>query len=154
MLKNSFTTSMFFLVFLYFGNLFVQAQVDTPKIEIGGHFTFINIEPPTFGGFAQNRTSDPGLGTRITYNLTRVFSLEAEVNYFPSVQNDNPILGPSNGGRKVQGLFGTKIGTRRDKFGIFGKVRPGVIHFSDVFNCWARDPQTQGAAHIPGQNLL
>src|SRR6266496_1100652 len=124
MFKYAFAISIFILVFLYAGHWSAPAQVNTPKIEIGGHFTLINQEPPIISGFAPTRIADSGLGASLTCNLTRIFSLEAEVNYFPSVKDDNPNLGPSNGGRKVQGLFGAKIGVRRNKFGIFGKVRP------------------------------
>src|SRR5690606_21779365 len=38
--------------------------------------------------------------------------------------------GPFSGGEKTQVLFGAKYGIRKKKFGVFGKVRPGFIHFN------------------------
>jgi hypothetical protein len=93
MLKTVFAVVVLCLALLHFGEVAAQAQVDKQRIEIGGHITFINLEPPTFGGFARERTSDPGLGANFAYNLTRAFSLEAEVNYFPRVQDVNPFVG-------------------------------------------------------------
>jgi hypothetical protein len=148
MRKNALAVIILSLAFLHFGNSSAQGQVDAPKVEVGGQFTFINLQPPTFNGFLGDRSGDLGFGGRITYNLTKVFSLEAEVNYFPEVKNVNPFLGPSNAGRKVQGLFGAKAGIRRDKFGIFGKVRPGLMHFSGVFDCLGQgDPDLQCGPH-------
>lgn len=138
----------FGFAFAGFGSSPAQAQVQPPKFEIGGHFTFLNMTPPTFSFFADKKTSDSGLGATLTYNLTRVFSLEAEVNYFPRIQDNNPNLGPSNGGRKVQSLFGVKAGHRTDKFGVFAKARPGLMHFSGVFDCLGkRNPDTQCGPH-------
>jgi hypothetical protein len=34
-------------------------------------------------------------------------------------------------GRVKQGLFGLKVGRKFDKFGVFGKVRPGFINYSN-----------------------
>src|SRR5260370_40452999 len=35
------------------------------------------------------------------------------------------------GGRKTEGLFGVKLGARTKRVGVFGKVRPGFVHFSN-----------------------
>jgi hypothetical protein len=54
-------------------------------------------------------------------------ALEAQFDFFP---NRRRFRGFRNGGRIAQGLFGVKAGKRFDKFGIFGKVRPGFTSFS------------------------
>jgi hypothetical protein len=135
MRKNFLAVAIFCAVFLHPGHSSAQAQTDPPKVEVGGQFTFINLKPATFNGVAQSTTSDLGVGGRTTFNLNRAFSLEAEVNFFPSVKGENSILGAENNGRKVEALFGGKAGIRREKYGLFGKVRPGLMHFSEVFDC-------------------
>lgn len=148
MRRNILAVAILYLAFLHVGILSAQAQAEPPKVEVGGQFTFINLAPATFNGISQVRFSDLGVGGRTTFNLAKAFSLEAEVNYFPSVKRDNPILGPANNGRKVQALFGGKAGIRREKYGLFAKVRPGLMHFSGVFDCLGpRDPDTQCGPH-------
>lgn len=98
-----------------------QAQTkadDPPKREIGVHFTSLSL--------GTDRT-EAGLGTRFTYNLTKSFAVEAEGNLLPH----NSRFGDfRNGGRAAEGLFGVKVGKRYERFGIFGKARPGVISFT------------------------
>ena len=55
----------------------------------------------------------------MTFNLTKYLALEGELNYFPSAGFNNA--------RSFQGQFGVKSGLRFDRFGVFGKVRPGFI---------------------------
>ena len=77
------------------------------KFEVGGQFTaFIP------GGI--------GVGGRLTYNLNRYLALEAEMNYLPSSGYADT--------RVLQGQFGVKSGRRFDKFGFFGKIRPGFVN--------------------------
>ena len=69
-----------------------------------------------------------GVGARAVFNLNSFFSLEGEGNF---LLNDAPpkLL---SGGRAIEGLFGPKIGLRTESVGIFAKVRPGVISFSNT----------------------
>ncbi|HKX28180.1 MAG TPA: outer membrane beta-barrel protein [Blastocatellia bacterium] len=77
------------------------------KFEVGGQFTaFIP------GGI--------GVGGRLTYNLNRYLALEGEMNYLPSSGYADT--------RVLQGQFGIKSGRRFDKFGFFGKIRPGFAN--------------------------
>ncbi|MGC2695308.1 MAG: hypothetical protein WA738_05900 [Candidatus Angelobacter sp.] len=69
-----------------------------------------------------------GVGTRAVFNLNSFFSLEGEGNFF--LNNASPKL--FSGGRSIEGLFGPKIGLRTKNVGIFAKVRPGVISFSNT----------------------
>ena len=92
----------------------VIAQSEEPKIEVGVQISV-----------AGRRTARIGGGGRLTFNLTRNLALEGELNYFPSAGFDNV--------RRFQGQFGVKSGLRFDRFGLFGKVRPGFIEAkSDV----------------------
>src|SRR2546423_7485330 len=78
-----------------------QAQTDdNRRFEIGVHFTSLTINP---------ERTEPGLGARITYNLTRNIAVEAEGDLWP--HNARSILAP-NGGRAAAFLAGVKIGKR------------------------------------------
>jgi hypothetical protein len=90
----------------------VIAQQEEPKFEVGAHFSVIGKR---VGG-----ATSIGGGGRLTFNLTRHLALEGESNYFPSVG--------SNDVRRFQGQFGLKGGLRFDRFGVFGKARPGFIN--------------------------
>src|SRR6185295_10755500 len=103
----------------------VSARAQSPdvpsKIEIGVQFSSVTIVPQwSFTGSAIGGTenSEAGFGGRFTFNLNRNFALEAEGNFFPH-ENFNE---PAAGGQLTQGLFGLKAGKRFGKFGIFAKV--------------------------------
>jgi hypothetical protein len=65
------------------------------------------------------------IGGRIGYNLNRHIGLEAEGNFIPK-RNFSEV----EQSRKAQFLAGVKAGIRKETFGIFAKVRPGVMYFS------------------------
>ncbi len=107
----------------------VGAQSNTPKIEVGAQFSAIRIIEPGI-----STRTEPGFGGRLTYNVTRNIGLEAELGFFPKRSERITNL---SGGRTIQGLFGAKVGIRREKVGVFGKLRPGFLSFSgalpDIF---------------------
>lgn len=79
---------------------------------------------------------ESGIGGRFTYNINRQLAVETEVNYTPSTKTRRELFQagqstnvPFSGGEKTQVLFGAKYGYRGKRFGVFGKVRPGFIHF-------------------------
>lgn len=108
----------------------IQAQSgDEKKFEVGAQFSVLKISDPNSVNVnnpdeSQQRT-EAGFGGRITYNLNRNFALEAKVNFFP--RNFTQVRTNFTGGRVTQGLFGIKTGIRKEKFGIFGKARPGFV---------------------------
>ena len=99
--------------------VFVQSQ-DLKKFEVAAEFT--TLERDDFTG----QRTEPGFGGRFTYNLNRVFALEAAGYFFPK-----RCFQCRNNGRITEGLAGIKVGKRFENWGIFGKVRPGVVSFSD-----------------------
>jgi hypothetical protein len=111
-------------------------QSDLQRYEVGIHFTSMSMNPPTprcpdicFLSEDRGPVTEPGLGGRFTYNLTRNIGIEAEMNFFTRNHesfNSNPT------GHIYQGQFGGKIGKRFDRFGLFGKVRPGFVGFTKV----------------------
>ena len=106
-------------VFLLNSVAFSQSQ-DPPKFELAGEFTTLERES-FFGG-----RTEPGFGGRFTYNLNRVFSIEGAGYFFP-----RQCFSCVNDGRVIQAVGGVKAGKRFESWGIFGKVRPGVVSFSD-----------------------
>jgi hypothetical protein len=70
---------------------------------------------------------EPGFGGRVTFNLTESIAFEAEGNYYTREQ-----FSFQEGGQMFQGQFGGKIGKRFDRWGVFGKARPGFVGFSQV----------------------
>ena len=102
-------------------NSLAVAQSDPETFEVGAQFALMHLSSSS----GPSRW-DPGFGGRFSYDVMRSLSLEAEVNFFPR---------ESLGGVKTQGLFGVKAGWKSDKFGVFGKARPGFTRFGRVFDC-------------------
>ncbi|HXG65151.1 MAG TPA: outer membrane beta-barrel protein [Blastocatellia bacterium] len=100
-----------------------------PKIELGIHATIID--------FNEVFEVPGGFGGRFTYNINDYISFDSELNYFPErgpyrreVFGGVAIFGSSRFG-ETQGLFGVKAGKRIHKFGVFAKVRPGFVRFTE-----------------------
>ncbi len=113
------------------------AQSDTLKMEVGAQYSLLNFD--TFG-LTERRRNESGFGGRFTYNFNKYVAAEAQVDFFP--REDIERIGAINVlqfGRKTLGVFGMKAGVRGTRLGVFGKARPGFIHFSDVpsFGCVA-----------------
>lgn len=120
--KQTGCAAVVILLCLFFALDDARAQAkDAPKFELGVQFTSLTLSE-TF-----NAPTEAGLGGRVTYNLTDNVALEAQFDFFP---NGERFRGFRSGGRIAQGLFGVKAGKRFEKFGIFGKVRPGFTSFS------------------------
>lgn len=113
--------ALFALLCLTCGGLEAKAQADdVPKYEVGIHFT--SITKPDFS----NGATEPGFGGRFTYNINSSVAIEAVGNFFP---HSCRFCG-DNSGNISQGLAGVKAGKRFEKWGIFGKARPGIVSFS------------------------
>ena len=68
-------------------------------------------------------------------------AIEGEVTKFKTDEFSPPTF-DNDAQPDVQGLFGVKAGWRGQKFGVFGKVRPGFTRFTPVFDCPAIDFST------------
>jgi len=89
------------------------AQSEESKVEVSMHFTTLRL--------TEFDRTDPGIGSRIAYNLNKNIALEGEINFLTRdiASSDS----------RTQGLFGVKAGWRADRFGVFAKARPGFVHF-------------------------
>ena len=128
-----------------------RAQAETPRVELGAHFTLIRL--PRLDSTA------PGVGGRITINLNDHVAVESEINFFPK---DQPGLF-SLSKHQTQGLFGVKAGARSNRAGLFGKLRPGYMRFGEArvpitcvavfpqpFACWLAAGRTAFALDLGG----
>jgi len=95
-----------------------NSSVAVKKFEIAPEFTTITFE---------SGDTQLGLGGRLTYNVNRHFALEFAGYFFPH----NCEFCGRHAGQAAEGLFGVKVGKRFQKWGIFGKARPGLISFSE-----------------------
>ncbi|HEV2830182.1 MAG TPA: hypothetical protein VGW76_21460, partial [Pyrinomonadaceae bacterium] len=80
-----------------------------------------------------------GFGGRLTYNLTSGFALEVQSDFYPREVRQFINNGRA-GGRILQAQAGVKAGKRFEKFGVFGKARPGIISFSKALKVEGLDP--------------
>lgn len=92
---------------------------DLMKFEVAAEFTTLERDD------VSGQRTDPGFGGRFTYNINRVFALEAAGYFFPK-----RCFQCRNNGRITEGLAGVKVGKRFENWGIFAKVRPGAVSFS------------------------
>lgn len=107
------------VIFLIQSPSLAQSQ-EVPKFEVAGEFTTLERE-----GVFERRT-EPGFGARFTYNINKVFSVEAAGYFLPK-----ECLQCRNAGTITEGLAGVKVGKRFEKWGVFAKARPGAISFSE-----------------------
>jgi hypothetical protein len=103
-------------------------QEPTKRFEVGAQFTSLFVEPANgpFSASLPREHTEPGFGARFTFNLTDSVAFEAEGNYYTREQFG------LQGGHMFQGQFGGKVGRRFDRWGLFGKARPGFVGFSRV----------------------
>ena len=94
---------------------------DLPKFEVAAEFTTLERD-----AFNRQRT-EPGLGGRFTYNINKIFALEAAAYFFPK-----ECFECADGGRLFQTVGGVKIGKRFENWGIFAKARPGLVSNSEA----------------------
>lgn len=122
----------FILLTLLIAN--ARAQDIYTRFEVGAQFSTVQEAPQGGGSYAF-----PGFGGRFDWNLNRRLALEGQVDFFPGHAES---LLYRQGGRTLEGVFGLRakvIQTRR--LSVFGLVRPGVLHFSDVL-FYNGDPTT------------
>jgi hypothetical protein len=100
------------------------AQSKKEKVEIGVQSTSLTLVHPDFSFDG----TQAGIGGRLAYNFNRSIAAEAEINFFPQKQF---IL--TADGNAIQAQFGVKLGKRFEKFGLFGKIRPGFLSVVEFY---------------------
>ena len=98
----------------------------TGRAEFGPLFsTLMSVREGTVNGVR----TDLGAGGFVSYRLWGVFYLDSDVLFFPESRSTG---GPHDGGEMLQGLFGVKGGIRRNRYGFFGKIRPGFNSYAEA----------------------
>jgi hypothetical protein len=103
-----------------------RSQEQPTRVEIGPLFTYLRI-PASFPINAQNQAE---IGGRFSWNFSRHVALDAEIEASPFRTTN--LTTSYQGGYLLQSFVGIKAGKRWDKFGIFGKFRPGLTSYSGV----------------------
>ncbi len=108
---------------------FSSITIQEPNILPTGNFT----GQPVLNNLTIGKPSrtEPGFGGRFTININSNFALEVQADFYP---RDNGTRTFFTGGRTLQVVAGMKAGKRFERFGIFGKARPGIIRFSRVLD--------------------
>lgn len=92
------------------------------RLELGAAFSVLPICDPDGLCDLFPRT-ESGFGARASYNLNDHFAFDGEVDFFP--RNYRRVVSNFTGGRVIEGLFGLRAGMRKNRLGLFAKVRPG-----------------------------
>lgn len=126
------------LLFLFsFNNgptAYAQQTEEPRKFEVGVQFTSLRLRE--FSEFQLGNLGfegvdiQAGFGGRLTYNFTRSIGVEVQTDFFPVELM--PYGNGRAGGYMFQIQAGPKIGKRFERFGVFGKVRPGAVSFSET----------------------
>jgi hypothetical protein len=106
------------------------AQSGRPTFEVAGQATFLKLN--------DSDSTNTGIGGRFLWDFSRWVSADMELSYFPK-DTFEQILQSSTlesarvtyERRRTHVLAGVKAGYRGDRFGVFGKVRPGFTHLTD-----------------------
>jgi len=115
----------FFALLLFVAASPLFAQEDYTRFEFGAQYSTIrltntDVEPSNSSGF----------GGRFDWNLNRRLAFESQLDFFP--EHQIPLL-TIQGGQTLQAVFGLRakvLQTRR--LAVFGLIRPGLFHFTDV----------------------
>jgi len=78
-------------------------------------------------GFQEFVRDESGGGGWFTWNFSKYFALDASSTFFPRMIH---LADFQQGGRMFQVLAGVRAGVRKGRFGIFGKLRPGIQRYS------------------------
>jgi hypothetical protein len=93
----------------------VASAQEVPRYEVGGQIS--PLQDSEFLVPAGQR-SEVGFGGRFTWNVSRFIAADSQIDYYN---------GDVFSGGRIQGLVGVKAGIRKNRIGVFGKVRPGVL---------------------------
>jgi hypothetical protein len=116
------------LIFVCFAAI-EPARAQSPPWTVGAQFSTLRL--------ADSDGTNVGIGVRGSYRVTRWIEADGAFSLFPDDQfvNDpggaQPGFGVQYERRRIELLAGPKIGLRRERVGVFGKVRPGFTRLFD-----------------------
>jgi hypothetical protein len=110
-----------------------QTRERVRRFEVGAQFSSLVLNSPSNGfgfGFGdEGAETEAGGGARLGFNATDNLAFEVEGNFYPRRRFG---IDTAIGGYPSQVQTGVKYGRRFERFGVFGKARPGIVHFSSV----------------------
>src|SRR5215469_996259 len=102
-----------------------RAQDEYSRVELGAQYSIIREN-----NINQQATNFSGFGGRFDWNFTRRIALESQVDFFPEQGRPLPLI---QGGQTLEAVFGLRAKVVQNRrVSIFGLVRPGLLHFTDV----------------------
>lgn len=103
----------------------LYAQDTRTRFEVGAEYSLIEATQADHSGVTYS-----GFGGRFDWNLSRRLAIESQVDFFPEHGASFLLI---QGGQTLQAVFGIRAKVVQIKrFSVFGLVRPGLLHFSDV----------------------
>jgi Outer membrane protein beta-barrel domain len=103
----------------------IESESEVPgRLEFGPQFTAMSIHRT---GPLDGVRTDPGAGGFVSYKILPFLFADGALIYYP---RDTRSSDAHDGGRILQGVFGARVGVRKNHFGIFGKARPGFNSYS------------------------
>lgn len=103
----------------------VRAQDAYTRFEVGAEYSTMRQTQADHTGVAYS-----GFGGRFDWNLSRRLAIESQVDFFP--ENGASFL-LIQGGQTLEAVFGVRAKVVQTKrLSVFGLVRPGLLHFTDV----------------------
>ena len=100
------------------------------RLEVGGQLAAVRL-----GDFD---ATNFGVGGRLSYDIFRRLAIEGEFSFIPhddiTIVSSVPSidLGIAHHRRRSEVFFGTKLGVRGQKLGVFAKVRPGFARLQHL----------------------
>jgi hypothetical protein len=91
---------------------------------------YVDVAPSAVPDYIGPRHLFAGPFGRYTWNLAPSLALEGSLGYLPGYQTT---FGVDNG-HELLALAGVKAGWRRRRFGLYGKIEPGLASFSPGLN--------------------
>jgi len=114
LIRSLTSTTSFVIASVLFLSTLAAAQDSPGRFEAGAAFSTLHMS-----GFAP---LGPALEGDI--NFGRYIALDGAFSWFPT---------STRGQSSATGFFGVKAGKRMERFGLFGKVRPGFLTFDNAF---------------------
>lgn len=107
-----------------------SAQGQGGRFEVGGQASLLRLTD--FGA------TNVGVGGRVIVDVRRWLAIDAEGQFFPtddilirSRSLADADFAVAHRRRRADGFFGVKLGARRDRMGLFGRIRPGFTRLLD-----------------------
>jgi len=142
MIRKMVAIMLLSILFFPFPLNHLSAQTDVPKLELGGFYSL-------------NRTNyyyNSGFGGRFGFNLSEMFTVEADYTSYPQ---NRYYYGTSG-----LAMFGVKFGARSESAGFFTRLSPGFVRYNNAIksSCLGSldlppacfEPQTRFALNMGG----